>query len=240
MDSGGGETGAELPSSGAFGQAERATASSLTEDKKLLTRDRIREAAMKVVAKRGFDATVADIAEVSGVSARTVFRHYGTHDRLILTTVKDMFDACGRGPVEGIPRSTEDLDGWLEGMAMAIHTRNAEIIGDAFWDIHASSHLTSETLAEVADLRREARLRGVRFLANRAWMAAGGTGESPEELVLAFALNFSAFTTQALMVDFDQSPAEIGLLTARILTTLLRRAVETAYSGGALSSGGES
>jgi len=45
--------------------------------------------------------------------------------------------------------------------------------------------------------------------------------------MLAFALNFSAFTTQALMVDFDQTPAQIGVLTADILTTLLRRSVET-------------
>ena len=39
-------------------------------------------------------------------------------------------------------------------------------------------------------------------------------GEPPEDLVLAFALNFSAFTTQALMVDFDQTPSQIGVLTA--------------------------
>ena len=44
--------------------------------------------------------------------------------------------------------------------------------------------------------------------------------------MLAFALNFSAFTTQALMVDFDQTPAQIGVLTAQILKMLLWRAVE--------------
>ena len=34
---------------------------SLSEDKKQFTRDRIREAAMEVVARRGFDATVDEI-----------------------------------------------------------------------------------------------------------------------------------------------------------------------------------
>jgi len=182
---------------------------------------------MEVVARRGFDATVGDIAEVSGVSPRTIFRHYGTHDQLILATVKDMFEACGRGPVEGIPRSSRDLRGWLEGMAVTIHTRNAVIIGEAFWDIHAASHLASETLSEIADIRREARRRGVGYLATRAWKAAGGTGEPPEDLVMAFALNFSAFTTQALMVDFDQTPAQTGMLTAELLMMILRRSVET-------------
>jgi len=199
---------------------------SLEQEQQQLTRDRIRRAAMEVVARRGFDATVGEIAEVSGVSARTIFRHYGSHDQLVLATVKDMFEACGRGPVEGVPRSSEDLDGWLEGMAATIHTRNAEIIGEAFWDIHSASDLASNTLSEIADIRQEARRRGVRFLATRAWGAAGGKGEPPGDLVLAFALNFSAFTTQALMVDFDQTPAQIGVLTAEILRMLLRRAVQ--------------
>lgn len=209
--------------------------SSLQQEKHNLTRDRIRQAAMEVVARRGFEATVRDIAEVSGVSTRTIFRYYRSHDQLVLTTVKDMFEACGRGPVEGIPRSTEDLDGWLEGIGVTIHTRNAVIIGEAFWDIHAARHLAPETLAELTDLRREARRRGVRYLARRAWGAAGGTREPPEDVVLAFALNFSSFTTQALMVDFDQTPAQIGVLTADILKTLLRHAVETQHSGGAVA-----
>ena len=59
-----------------------------------------------------------------------------------------------------------------------------------------------------------------------AWTTAGGTGEPPEDLVLAFALNFSAFTTQALMVDFDQTPSQIGALTADLLKMLLGQAVE--------------
>jgi len=66
----------------------------------------------------------------------------------------------------------------------------------------------------------------MRYLVTIAWQTAGGTGEPPEDLVLAFALNFSAFTTQALMVDFDQTPAQIGALTANAVKVLLQRAVE--------------
>ncbi len=188
---------------------------------------------MAVVARRGFDATVAEIADISGVSARTIFRRYASHDQLIASTVKDMFEECGRGPVEGIPRSSEDLDGWLEGIAGTIHTRNAEIIGDAFWDIHAPRYHASDIILELDAYRREYRTRGVRYLTARAWRAAGASGDPPDELVLAFALNFSVFATQALMIDFEQTPAEIGRLTADLLRSLLTRAVAAAQSGDA-------
>ena len=187
---------------------------------------------MEVVARRGFAATVDEIAQMSGVSPRTVFRHYQSHDQLIVATVKDMYEAAGRRPIEGLSRPADDLDGWIEGLAFTIHTRNAEILGDAFWDIHAPRHNASDVLTEVDILRRQYRLRGVGHLVRLAWHTAGGTGEPPEELELAFALNFSAFTTQALMVDFDQTPAQIGVLTAEILKVLLARAIDDQRSAG--------
>ncbi len=203
---------------------------SLAEEQRQLTRSRIRRAAMEVVAQRGFDATVEEIARVSGVSPRTIFRHYATQDSLIVATVKDMIAAVGQRPIEGLPSDKDDLDGWLDGLALTIHTRTAEIVGVAFWDIHDPSLEASETLAEVAALRREFRLKGVRHLVKRAWVGAGGVGAPPQELELAFALNFSAFTTQALMIDFDLSPAQIGALTSNILKVLLRRAVQAQNS----------
>jgi AcrR family transcriptional regulator len=195
---------------------------------------------MEVVAKRGFDATVEEIAQLSGVSPRTIFRHYMSHDRLVAPAVKDMFEACGRYPIEGLPQLVDDLDGyfdalpqrfddldeWLESLAVTIHTRTARIFGKAFWDIHAPNSRASEALTEVASLRRQYRIRGVEFLAALAWRTAGGIGEAPDTLVLAFALNLSAFTTHALMIDFDQTPAQVGMLSAEILKALLGRCVD--------------
>jgi hypothetical protein len=171
---------------------------SLAEDQQRLTRTRIREAALEVVARRGFDATVDEIAKV--------------------------YEACGLRPIEGLPRPTDDLDGWIEGLADTIHTRNANILGDAFWDIHAPRPNDSEAFSELEGVRRDYRVRGVRHLVDLAWQSAGGIDEPPE--VLAFALNFSAFTTQALMIDFDRTPSQIGALTAELLKMLLRRAVD--------------
>ena len=213
--------------------SERQLAPSLAEEQQQLTRSRIREAAMEVVARRGFAATVDEIAQLCGVSPRTIFRHYRTHDRLIAATVKDMFEACGLprvtddldGWIEGLPRIADGLDDWIEFAAVTFHTRSAQIFGAAFWDICAPRHSGSDALSAVDALRRDYRLRGMKYLVKLVWLTAGGVGEPPEELELAFALNLSVFTTQALMVDFNQTPAQIGALTADILKMLLRRAI---------------
>jgi AcrR family transcriptional regulator len=208
-------------------EPDRRPPQSLAEEQRDLTRSRIRRAAMKVVARRGFNATLDEVAQVSGVSPRTIFRHYGSHDRLILATVKDIFDECGR-PANDLG---DDVDGWLEGLALTIHTRNAEILGYAFWDTHAPHSDSSEVLSEVHTVRRDSRVRGVQYLTRLAWRAAGGEGAPPEGLVSAFALHFSAFTTQALMVDFNQTPAQIAVLCADILKMLLWRAITEQLSG---------
>ncbi len=195
---------------------------------------------MEVVARRGFDATVEEIAQVSGVSPRTIFRHYETHDRLIAATVKDMFEACGlprlvddfESWIEGIIQSVDNLDGWIEELALIFHTRSASIFGAAFWDICAPRPNTSDVLSEVDELRRDYRIRGMSDLVNLVWQSAGGAGTPPVDLVMAFALNLSVFTTQALMVDFERTPAQIGVLTADIIKALLWRAVEAQHSGG--------
>jgi AcrR family transcriptional regulator len=180
---------------------------------------------MKVVARRGFDATVDEIAKESRVSPRTIFRHYENHDILIVTTVKEMYEAFGQ-PIDDLTSPAEGLEAWIDGLALTIHSRNAEILGDAFWDIHAPRHNPSEALAEMDAFRRESRVGGVRYLVGVAWETAGGTDEPPEDLVMAFGLFFSAFATQALMVDFDQTPDEIGSLAGDILKLLLGRAID--------------
>ena len=115
------------------------------------TRARIRAAARCVIARKGFDATVEEIADEAKLSQRTVFRQYESRDALIVDAVRDMFEACGERPIVGLPRADQDLDGWIEGLAITIHTRNAEIIGQAFWDIH--SRHKSPTLEQICTLR---------------------------------------------------------------------------------------
>ena len=180
---------------------------------------------MEIVARKGFGATIDEIARHCAVSPRTIFRHYDSHDALIVETVKEMFNAIGQR-ADGGPTPEEDVVGWLDDLAHTIHSRNVAILGDAFWDTHAPPTSDSGVLKEVAKLRGDYRRRGVNYLALVAWRNAGGAGTPPQTLQLAFALLFSAFATQALTVDFERSPDEIGALTASILTSLLLRAVD--------------
>ncbi len=189
---------------------------------------------MEVVARRGFDATVDEIAQVSGVSPRTIFRHFVSHDQLIAETVRDMFEACGLPRqsvdldrwVEGIPRPVEDLNDWIEHIAVTFHTRSVSIFGAAFWDIYAPhSNKSSAVLLEIDALRHDYRVRGASYVVDQVWRAAGGKDGPPEDLVMAFALNLSVFTTHALIVDFDQTPDQVGALTAEVLKMLLWRAI---------------
>ena len=59
-----------------------------------------------------------------------------------------------------------------------------------------------------------------------AWDAAGGRGEPPQDLLWAFALHFSTFTTHSLMIDFDLSPNEVAGVTSSTLQTLLAKAID--------------
>ena len=157
-----------------------------------------------------------------------------SHDRLIAETVRDMFEASGRYPdvgspgevddldtwIDSLPQQVTDVDAWLDALAVIVHTRMAEVFGSAFWDIYAPPPPGSEALAEVAELCRVYRVRGE--LHDRPGLALRRRrGGAPRDLTLAFALHLSAHSTQALMAHFDQTPAQIGALTADILKTLL-------------------
>jgi len=108
---------------------------------------------------------------------------------------------------------------------VTVHTRTARIFGRAFWDI---TPRTARPLTRLRNWRPPAPVpaAGSGYLAALTWQTAGGTGEVPPAVMLAFALNLSAFTTQALMIDFDKTPAEVGVLTADILKAFVLRAVE--------------
>jgi AcrR family transcriptional regulator len=207
--------------------AEREAPRNLASAQKELARARIQAAAQEVVAQRGFAATVEEIAQISGVSPRTVYRHYQTHDRLIASTVKAMyFDDW----IKDLNFSADNFEGWFKEFLVRVHRRSADVIGAAFWDIHGPRTESSEILSEVDALRRDFRLRGMRHIASLVWHMAGGAGDPPDDLVLAFALNMSAFATRALIADFDQTPEQIGELTSDILKELVSNALGTQQS----------
>src|SRR5262245_22638787 len=56
----------------------------LRERKKQATRQAIHEAAMKLFAERGYDATtIADIADAAGISPRTFFSYFSAKEEVV-------------------------------------------------------------------------------------------------------------------------------------------------------------
>jgi AcrR family transcriptional regulator len=86
---------------------------SLRDKHKSQTRDALREAALKLFAARGYDATTTeDIAEKAGVSARTFFRYFPTKESVLFFGGRDWI----RSMAEEYPRqpaSHSDLEAML-------------------------------------------------------------------------------------------------------------------------------
>ncbi len=181
---------------------------------------------MQVVAQHGFEATVGEIAELSGVSPRTIFRHYKSQSALIASTLQDMFEE-GNRPIDGLPRPSDDLDGWLKGLTLALHTRGVQIFGEVIWDLlPAPGAVLPAAISDIIDGQVDFRRHAVQHLATIAWEAAGGKGQAPESLVSAFIVHLSPFTTKTLIVERDHTPAQVAALSADVLNTLLQRAVD--------------
>jgi len=198
--------------------------SSLEAEKRQVTRDRILRAAMVAMAQRGFAVTVEEIAAVAGVSARTIYRYFDTHDQLVAEGYREMLKAVGSF-IPDLPSVEDDLDGWIDCIALAAHARNSMIIGAAFWDVFKPVPSPSKEIEEVRAARRPMRTQWMTGMAFVAWMAAGGKGEPPTSLVVTFSLALSSFTTQGLAADFDYGPEEAARFAAGMIKDHLAAAV---------------
>ncbi len=199
--------------------------SSLEAEKRLLTEKRILRATTATMAQRGFSATVDEIAAVAGVSPRTIYRYFETRDHLIAAGVRQILKAAGNA-IPDLPSVHDDLDGWIDRIALTAHARNTTIIGATFWDLVKPLSSASDEIEEVRALRRPTRMQWITGLSAIAWMASGGKGQPPSSVVTTFALALSAFTTHALAADFDYGPEEAARFSAEMIKDRLAVAVK--------------
>jgi AcrR family transcriptional regulator len=198
---------------------------SLAAEKRQLTEARIRRAAMETMALRGFAATVDEIADRAGVSSRTIYRYFATHDQLIAAGIREGLQAAGQ-PIPGSPSVGDDFDGWIDRIALEAHTKNATVVGAAFWDVLGPAPSASKEIEEARALRRPTRMQWMSRLSTIAWAAAGGKGEPPTTVVTTFALALSAFTFHALAADFGYGPEETARFASAMIRERLASAVE--------------
>jgi AcrR family transcriptional regulator len=195
---------------------------SLRDDARSRARARIVEGASAAVARTGLGATVDEIAAQAGVSRRTVFRHFATHDDLITEVAR----LVGQGVDALVPESPEpgeDLHAWLVAAMVQLHGFIRARVGRAFWDVYGGAvDLSEEARAEV-DRVIARRRTFAESLAAGAWRSLGGPGDPPRWVVDTFDIHASGFTTFSLPA---YSPEELGELSARILGVVLAAAVE--------------
>lgn len=185
-------------------------------------RTRILRAARAVLAERGLDSTVEDVADAAAVSRRTVFRHFITRDRLLAEAVRD-----GMRSYEGhLARAAhgQDLESWLLDAMVTVHRLNARH-GRIYWELAGIGPELEGVMAEVAQERRQGRAQLVKAFTAAVWRSAGGRGRPPGWLADSCAVQLSAFSTRALTGDFDRTPEEVGRVCAKTLAAAARAAV---------------
>jgi AcrR family transcriptional regulator len=93
----------------------------LRERKKQQTRQAIHEAAMKLFAERGFDATtIADIAAAADVSPRTFFAYFGAKEEAVFQKFDMAFEDFSRALSER-PQGTTALQALRAWIEQAVH-----------------------------------------------------------------------------------------------------------------------
>jgi AcrR family transcriptional regulator len=107
----------------------------LRDDARSQARARIIEGAMIAVAASGLDATIDEVALQSGVSRRTVFRHFSSHGELIAATIDEGLRYLG-AHLPSAPPPGVDARTWLNESVITLHDQTRRLLGRAFWDIH--------------------------------------------------------------------------------------------------------
>jgi AcrR family transcriptional regulator len=189
-----------------------------------LARQRIYQATWAALAENGLSVTVEDVAARAGLSMRTVFRHFGTRDRLVAEALRAQLRSYKEGLSE--PAPGESLVNWLRRTVEYVHQYQLEL-GRAYWEMTAPGRPLEGEIAAIAAKRQSGRATLAKWSSTTAWRQVGGQGRPPAWLVDTFAIHLSGFTTQALVDDLARSPAQVTKTSAIALDAATRAAVAT-------------
>lgn len=190
-----------------------------------LTRGRIVAATRRMLVEQGLNVTMDQIAKTAGVSQRTIFRHFSSHDQLVSEAMREIYREVWL-PLD-LPDPREDLRAFLYELMLASHRRNAEMIGRMFWDLLAPHVDAPPMIAEGLTARIEARQLWISRIAKVAWRGVGGEGPPPKHVNEAFWLHISGYATFSYMADFEDSYERAAESSTAILSAVLRDALAT-------------
>lgn len=188
-----------------------------------------------LIAQSGLDVSMDQIAAAAGVGRRSLFRHFKSRDALVGEALDSAFrwyesqlDAAM--PVNGT------LDEWLHSVLRRTHQTHLDA-GRGLWRLASAFDDELPPEFNAANKRRRAmRRRVTQGLADRAWKAAGGSGDTPEPLVDAMLIVVSSFTTHSMIIDRRRSleslvRASVAVLLAVIGSALAEHPCRTGAPG---------
>lgn len=189
-----------------------------------LLRRRVLGATRHLIAERGLDVSMDDIAESADVGRRTLFRHFGNRDDLIADAVSSALDWYDV-QLDLAMASDQALEDWLHDLIESIHEMHVAA-GLGMWQLaaRADSELSTQ-LQAINERRRAERRRATAEFARAAWRHAGGTGRCPVVVIDACALTISSFATRSMVRDFGRDIPQITRGTVALLAALLRSEV---------------
>lgn len=206
---------------------------SLADEQRDVARHRILGAARKVIATRGLDTRIEDVADAAAVSRRTVFRYFPTRTALLAAALHDSLQRYR----EHVPTldNDGDVDHWLTTALVEIHTLNQRS-GRIYLQLALETDMPPE-LATVVEQRRHMRVALVHDFTTTTYRAMGGTGQPPDWLFDAFAVHLSPFATTALAADFERTPEQSGRAAAHTLSAATKHAAAGVDAGPSRRSG---
>ncbi|MDA8048144.1 MAG: TetR/AcrR family transcriptional regulator [Actinomycetota bacterium] len=172
---------------------------SLSEAKRQAGYQHILTAARRAVIEQGLDITMDQMAESTSVSRRTLFRYFGSRERLIV----DAFTAGMEGYAHQLPVFDGDRDGWLRATCLAAHRMNTGS-GPGFWALTSRNDLPPE-LQELEKHRRGRQRAAAKSVARTLWQASGGVGGPPDGLTSCVLAHLCPYFTGAVTMEGGQS-----------------------------------
>ncbi|MET0702674.1 MAG: helix-turn-helix domain-containing protein [Mycobacterium sp.] len=196
----------------------------LAEVKRQAVIDHVLSAARTHVLTNGIDATMDELAEATGVSRRTLFRHFSSREKLLAAA----FEAGMANYRLQLPSYRGDLTGWLRATCESAHRMNATI-GPGFFDLASRPDLPPD-LRDVEDRRRSAFREAMAEIAHTLWTASGRSGRTPRGIKVAVTAHLSPHFTAALMIDAGEPWNAAADLAYGAILAALERETRTASS----------
>lgn len=167
----------------------------LAEVKRQAALEHVLTAARRYVIENSVDATMDQLAEASGVSRRTLFRLFGTREKLIASA----FQAAMTHYLRSLPPFRGDVDQWLRATCDAAHRMNASI-GPGYWEMAARTDLPPDLATFQLSTRRGWNDRIIEIAAT-LWHEQGHRGPPPDALLTTVGAHLSSHFTAAVIID---------------------------------------